>query len=106
MDLGSVLINVFKFTNWKTNSVDPDQMASSEAIWSGSTLFAKVGVVLNSRIRVKGVYWQMDRQMTYGKWSQQLFLTFDSGELKIANSNLNDSFISFFSFFFLRQLVI
>ena len=36
-----------------TNSVDPDQMASSEAIWSGSTLFAKVGVVVKSRIRVK-----------------------------------------------------
>ena len=36
-----------------TNSVDPDQMASEEAIWSGSTLFAKVGVVMNSRIRVK-----------------------------------------------------
>ena len=27
-----------------TNSVDPDQMASEEAIWSGSTLFAKVEV--------------------------------------------------------------
>ena len=27
-------------------------MASSEAIWSGSTLFAKVGVIVNSRIRV------------------------------------------------------
>ena len=24
------------------NSVDPDQLASSEANWSGSTLFAKV----------------------------------------------------------------
>ena len=43
----------FKFTNRMTNSVDPDQMPSSEAIWSGSTLFAKVGVVVNSRIRVK-----------------------------------------------------
>ena len=32
-----------------TNSVDPDQMASS-----GSTLLAKVGVVVNSRIRVNG----------------------------------------------------
>ena len=28
-------------------------MASSEAIWSGSTLLAKVGVVVNSRVRVK-----------------------------------------------------
>ena len=35
-----------------TNNVDHDQIASSEAISSGSTLFAKVGVV-NSRIRVK-----------------------------------------------------
>ena len=26
-----------------TNSVDPDQLASSEANWSGSTLFAKAG---------------------------------------------------------------
>ena len=26
-----------------TNSVDPDQLASSEANWSGSALFAKVG---------------------------------------------------------------
>ena len=44
---------LFKFTNWMTNSVDPDQIASSEAIWSGSTLFAKVGVAMNSRIWVK-----------------------------------------------------
>ena len=39
---------LFKFTNWMTNSVDP-------AIWSASTLFAKSGVVVNSRIRVNGV---------------------------------------------------
>ena len=26
-----------------TNSADPDQLASSEAKWSGSTLFVKVG---------------------------------------------------------------
>ena len=26
-----------------TNSVDPDQLASSEANWSGSILFAKAG---------------------------------------------------------------
>ena len=48
---------LFKFTNWMTNSVDPDQMASSEAIWSGSTLFAKIGVVVNSRIRVNLSFW-------------------------------------------------
>ena len=27
------------------NSVDPDQLASSEANWSGSTLFAKAGLI-------------------------------------------------------------
>ena len=27
-----------------TNSADPDQLASSEANWSGSTLFAKQGI--------------------------------------------------------------
>ena len=28
-----------------TNSADPDQLASSEANWSGSTLFAKAGLI-------------------------------------------------------------
>ena len=28
------------------NSADPDQLASSEANWSGSTLFAKTGYIL------------------------------------------------------------
>ena len=28
------------------NSVDPDQMASKEAIWSGSTLFSKAMPIL------------------------------------------------------------
>ena len=27
------------------NSADPDQLASSEAIWSGSTLFEKAGLI-------------------------------------------------------------
>ena len=39
-------------SNCMTNSVDSDQIASSEAIWSGFTLFAMVRVVLFSRIRV------------------------------------------------------
>ena len=29
-----------------TNSADPDQLASSEANWSGSSLFAKAGYIL------------------------------------------------------------
>ena len=34
------------------NSADPDQLASSEANWSGSTLFAKQGISRFSRTRV------------------------------------------------------
>ena len=36
-----------------TNSADPDQLASSEANWSGSALFAKTGHVVFSKKRVK-----------------------------------------------------
>ena len=36
-----------------TNSADPDQLASSEANWSGSTLFAKTGHAVFSKRRVK-----------------------------------------------------
>ena len=34
---------LYKFTYLMANSADPDQLASSEANWSGSTLFAKAG---------------------------------------------------------------
>ena len=34
------------------NSADPDQLASSEANWSGSILFAKIGYVVFSKRRV------------------------------------------------------
>ena len=33
----------YKFTYLMANSADPDQLASSEANWSGSTLFVKTG---------------------------------------------------------------
>ena len=33
------------FTYLMANSADPDQLASEEANWSGSTLFAKVGYI-------------------------------------------------------------
>ena len=36
-----------------TNSADPDQLASEEANWSESTLFAKEGISGLSRTRVK-----------------------------------------------------
>ena len=35
------------------NSADPDQLASEEANWSGSPLFAKAGYIRFSRTRVK-----------------------------------------------------
>ena len=35
-----------------TNSADPDQLASEEANWSGSTLFAKTGNVVFSKRRI------------------------------------------------------
>ena len=37
-----------------TDSADPDQLASAEANWSGSTLFAKTRHVMFSKRRVKG----------------------------------------------------
>ena len=54
-----------------TNSADPDQLASSEANWSGSTLFAKTGHVVLSKRRVDGhlmqfsIYANFDR--VYGQ---------------------------------------
>ena len=35
----------YNFTYLMANSADPDQLASSEAKWSGSTLFAKAGYI-------------------------------------------------------------
>ena len=35
----------YKFAYLMANSADPDQLASSEANWSGSTLFAKPGYI-------------------------------------------------------------
>ena len=47
------LVCCYKFTYLMANSADPDQLASSEANWSGSTLFAKQGISGFSRTRVK-----------------------------------------------------
>ena len=35
----------YKFPYLMANSADPDQLASEEANWSGSTLFAKAGYI-------------------------------------------------------------
>ena len=42
----------YKFAYLMANSADPDQLASSEANWSGSTLFAKQDISGFSRTRV------------------------------------------------------
>ena len=44
------LILLFTTTPNFANSVDPDQIASEEAIWSGSTLFVIQFVNLNENI--------------------------------------------------------
>ena len=36
-----ILINYYEYTCCIENSVDPDQLASEEASWSGSTLFTR-----------------------------------------------------------------
>ena len=41
IDLGGL----YKFSYLVPNSADPDQLASSEANWSGSTLFVKAGYI-------------------------------------------------------------
>ena len=38
-------ITWYKFMYLTINSADPDQLVSSEANWSGSTLFAKAGYI-------------------------------------------------------------
>ena len=59
----------YEFTYWMANSADPDQLASSEANWSGSTLFAKVGHIWVQQD--KG--WKQDQQMTL---SYNVYATF------------------------------
>ena len=39
------------------NSADPDQLASSEANWSGSTLFAKAGYILVQQDKGSDHFW-------------------------------------------------
>ena len=48
-----------------TNSADPDQLASSEANWSGSTLFAKA---LFAKAGHVWVLWQQDQGKKMSKY--------------------------------------
>ena len=49
----------YKFKYWLANSADPDQLASSEANWSGSTLFAQ-GILGFSSTRANIEGWAQD----------------------------------------------
>ena len=40
-----------------TNSADPDQLASSEANWSGSTLFVKTTCVQQEKFKPNNRFW-------------------------------------------------
>ena len=55
------------------NSVDPDQLASSEANWSGSTLFARLGISGFNRTRVNTF-----RNESYICFLLELILSFKS----------------------------
>ena len=43
----------YKFTYLMANSADPDQLASSEANWSGSILFAKAEYIRSIRCHIR-----------------------------------------------------
>ena len=78
----------YKFTYWMANSTDPDQLASSEANWSGSTLFAKAGHVRGLRgtnsflleyflfrksdafLELQGVRESKYKNFMFGKWNK------------------------------------
>ena len=81
------LIDIHKLTN----NADPDQLVSSEANWSGSTLFAKTGHVVFSKRRINPVtchnssrqhytiinYWGIQYDMIstreYRYWPRRIF---------------------------------
>ena len=53
-----------------TINVDPDQLASSEAYWSGSTLFANTGHVVFSKRRVNAQIYKYFEPMFVYKLSK------------------------------------
>ena len=59
------------FQSKDENSVDPDQMAATEAIWSGSTVFSEKDKSQLNRTRVKMLY--MYLLMTFADFFYQQF---------------------------------
>ena len=84
-----------------TNSADPDQLASSEANWSGSTLFAKIGHVVLSKRRVK-VDLKVKMIVNLGpdlwcltfhsKYTERQKYPYICGIFKLSNPNIPDIF--------------
>ena len=68
------LIPLFTTIPTFANSVDPDQMASEEAIWSGSTLFVMQFVIWMNTVYF--VIWLVDSQQWV--WPNQ-FIQQDKG---------------------------
>ena len=71
------------------NSADPDQLASSEANWSGSTLFAKKGISGFSRTRVKGFDRKFMHIVSFGDYLHEKFQSLFSWKKKEENINLS-----------------
>ena len=86
-----------------TNSADPDQLASSEANWSGSTLFAKTGHVVLSKRRVIG------RRRVFSRIplvrSVYPFTTLQQSSLTIHWAYSADDRLMVFSYFVLKNRV-
>ena len=60
------------------NSADPDQLASSEANWSGSTLFAKAGYIQVQQEKgiVQACRWNSLHLWSYSYINNQGFMLF------------------------------
>ena len=76
------------------NSADPDQLASSEANWSGSTLFAKAGYI----------WVQQDKDLTQNL-NQTVYLFQSKSNISYKISILNVKILVNFFFFFWNILL-
>ena len=64
----------YKFTYLMANSADPDQLASEEANWSGSTHLQRQGISRFSRTRVKiSIPTRMRENIPSDMWAQLRF---------------------------------
>ena len=67
------------------NSADPDQLASSEANWSGSTLFAKAGYIRVQQDKGYGYVTLIADLAFYSSCYQHNFFSFDRFLMKLVD---------------------